>query len=116
MSIIDDVRIKQDLDKDGKYVCDLNHKEETKFDIHLRKAMLSNTPVTAIDLDTKFSLDSNGIRVPGTNCPIIPPTVYMNIALKWLQYSNKYSWGMKDLAIPKKDYISNLIDELQKLI
>ncbi len=114
MSIIDDVRIKQDLDKDGKYVCDLNHKEETKFDINLRNAMASNTPI--IDMDTKFVMDKQGVRVPLSGGIVIPSVVYVNIALQWLQNSKKHDWEMKDLTIPKKDYIINLRNELNKLI
>ena len=113
MSIIDDVRIKQDIDKDGKYVCDLNHKEETKFDIHLREAMASNTPV--IDMSTNFTLDIDGVHVPGTEI-VIPPTIYVNIALKWLQNSKELKWGMKDHPVGRKTCIQSLITNLQKLI
>ena len=106
MSIIDDVRIKQDLDKDGKYVCDLNPKEKTQplLDIKI------------IDINTKFTLDTEGIHVPLSGGIVIPSVVYVNIALQWLQSSKKYDWEMKDLQISYKDYISNLITELQKLI
>ncbi len=110
MSIIDDIRINQDLDKDGKYVCDLNPKEKTQplLDIKIGSHV--------IDMDTKFTLDKQGIHVPLSGGIVIPSVVYVNIALQWLQNSKKYDWEMKDLQISYKDYISNLITELQYLI
>jgi len=111
MSIIDDVRIKQDIDKDGKYVCDLNHKEETKFDIMLGKAMAKNTP--EINMDTKFTLDKNGMHIPDTDI-VIPPEVFAGVAHQWFLNAEKYSWDMKNVS--RKDYIRNMIIEFQKLI
>ena len=112
MSIIDDVRIKQDIDKDGKYVCDLNQKEKLEAPSDIVADIKASSP---IDLDTRFTMRDDGVLVPGTNI-VIPPTVYVNIAILWLQNSKKYGWKMKDLPVSYEDYISNVIAKLKGLI
>ena len=113
MSIIDDVRIKQDLDKDGKYVCDLNHKEETKFDINLRKVMSSNESHHIYHMGSRLSLNVDGVFLPGKGT--MPPDVLVGIAHQWLLHAKKYGWSIKG-SITNEAYISNLIAELQKLV
>ena len=110
MSIIDDVRINQDLDKDGKYVCDLNYKEK----IETRSGLSYVTKDMVYDMDTKFTLNVDGIYIPTKGT--IPPKVLCGMVHRWLENSIKYSWGVKDCGTSTKEYISSLIAELQNLI
>lgn len=110
MSIIDDVRIKQDFNKDGKYVCDLNHKEETKFDINLRKAMASNTSTVG-----KFTWCYNGIEIKDKS-DTIDPVDFMDAAVSWFEYSQRYKWKFSHISLTRQSYILRIIKELEKLV
>ena len=112
MSIIDDVRIKQDIDKDGKYVCDLNHKEETKFDINLRKAMSSNKMIHP----GKFIWGEEGIAIKEGSLSLTNPQDFMDAALAWFEYSKTYGWKFPSDNVSKERYITLIISDLEKLI
>ncbi len=108
MSIIDDVRIKQDLDKEGKYVCDLNHKEEieTRSDIH-----------TIVDNKTvQFIWSDKGIKLRYNAICIIDPVAFMDAAVSWFEYSERYKWKFPIKTVSKEKYIRLVIKELEKLI
>ncbi len=111
MSIIDDVRIKQGFDKDGKYVCDLNHKEETKFDINLRKAMTSNTVGVG-----KFTWCYNGIEIKEGSLSLTDPVDFMDAAVSWFEYAKKYKWRFPSDTVNRQRYLTLVISALEDLI
>ena len=109
MSIINDIRIKQDIDKDGKYVCDLNQKKtETRPGIG-----------TVIDASKNgISWNTFGVCLSNSTTITIPPIEFMNHALKWFEYSKSYKWNIPKLHkdITREKYIRNLIEALEDLI
>ena len=108
MSIIDDVRIKQDFDKDGKYVCDLNHKEKSKFDINLDIAMAKNKP-------SKFTWCYNGIEI-NDKSNTIDPVDFMDAAVSWFEYSKRYKWKFPSDTVSRERYLTLVISALEDLI
>ncbi len=110
MSIIYDVRIKQDFNKDGKYVCDLSYKEETKFDINLRKAMASNTSTVG-----KFTWCYNGIEI-NDKSNTIDPVDFMDAAVSWFEYAKKYKWRFPSKTVGRERYLTLVISALEDLI
>jgi len=106
MSIIYDVRIKQDFNKDGKYVCDLNHKEETK--------VRSRTSVHSEE-NYKFVWSETGIGLKDSNIDVIDPAWFMDASIRWFRYSKDYKWKFS-WGVTRETYIRNIIKELEKLI
>ena len=114
MSIIHNVRINQDIDKDGKYVCDLKPKEKK----------LSVSPggirpfgrITSGEAAKSWTLTEKYVKCDNTE---FLPVEFLDIALLWMIAANNNKWKYKDqnnLIINDKVYISNLINELQKLV
>ena len=116
MSIIYNVRINQDIDKDGKYVCDLNPKEETKFDKALHKAMSSNTSIVG-----KFVWSEKGVEPKDTSITynpdnVISPADFMDAAVAWFEGSKAYKWKFTHTKFTRETYLTLIISQLEKLV
>ena len=105
MSIIDDVRIKQDFNKDGKYVCDLNHKEITEV-----RSMVATANTVG-----KFTWCYNGIEIKDKS-NTIDPVAFMDAAVSWFEYSKRYKWSLTSKTVSRERYITLVISALEDLI
>jgi len=107
VSIIDDIRIKQDIDKEGKYVCDLDHKEETKIRTTTNTAGYQ-------EILNFYKWHEVGIEIKGIDT--VEPANFMDAAVLWFQYSKKYKWKFPHDTLTRETYIRNIIKDLEDLI
>jgi len=106
VSIIDDVRIKQDIDKDGKYVCDLNQKEELKVRPGVWRTHSS---------EPAFVWSEKGIVIKDTDMDVVDPAWFMDATIKWFRYSKDYKWKF-NWGTSQEEYIKRIIKKLEELI
>ena len=108
MSIIDDVRINQNFNKDGKYVCDLNHKEITE--------VRHGAPNLATGISVgKFVWCYNGIEIKDKS-DTIDPVAFMDAAVSWFEYSKRYKWSLTSKTVSRERYLTLVISALEDLI